>query len=277
MTDANSISDQQLAELTGFVHELHGFDFSAYSKSSLKRRLSRIFMLKKISLDQLKHLLATEPAFFQWFLEEITVNVTEMFRDPFFYKAVDAQVIPYLSDFEHVRVWCAGCSSGEEAYSLAILLKYAGLDSRSFIYGTDIHTEMLNEARKGVYTMRKLKSYEENYRQSGLPGELLDHFTKMNDSAGVKSEYRQNTLFSAHNLITDSVFNEFQLISCRNVFIYFEASLQEQILKLFYNSLSPNGFLCLGAKETIRFQEVKNKFRLINSKANIYQKIGYLS
>jgi chemotaxis protein methyltransferase CheR len=277
MADAAGISDQQLADLIGFVQELHGFDFSAYSKSSLKRRLSRIFMLRKIDFDQLKQLLITEPAFFQWFLEEITVNVTEMFRDPFFYKALDTQVMPFLSDFEHVRVWCAGCSSGEEAYSLAILLKYAGMSSKSFIYGTDIHSEMLNEARRGVYAMRKLNSYEENYRQAGLPGELLDHFNIMNESAGIKSEFRQNTLFSAHNLITDSAFNEFQLISCRNVFIYFEAALQEQILRLFYNSLSPNGFLCLGAKETIRFPEVKSKFRLINSKANIYQRIGYLS
>jgi len=276
MTDTSTtwISEEQLAELIGLVQEVHGFDFGAYSKSSLKRRLSRIFMLKKISLDELKHMICTEPTFFQWFLEEITVNVTEMFRDPFFYKALDTQVIPALAGFEHVRVWCAGCSSGEEVYSLSIMLKYAGLDAKSFIYGTDIHTEMLNEARRGIYPLRKIKTYEENYRQSGLPGELTDHFNLMNDAAGIRNELRQNTLFSSHNLLTDGTFNEFQLISCRNVFIYFEAALQEKVLKMFYDSLSPNGFLCLGAKETIRFPDIRSKFRVINSKANIYQKIG---
>lgn len=273
-TSTTWIAEEQLSELIGVVRESHGFDFGAYSKSSLKRRLSRIIMLKKISFDELKHTLLSDPSFFQWFLEEITVNVTEMFRDPFFYKALDMQVLPALSGFDHVRVWCAGCSSGEEVYSLSILLKYAGLEGKSFIYGTDIHTEMLNEARRAVYPLRKIRSYEENYRQSGLPGELSDHFNLMNDVAGIRNELRQNTLFSAHNLLTDNVFNEFQLISCRNVFIYFEAELQEKVLNLFYDSLSPGGFLCLGAKETIRFPDIRSKFRVINSKANIYQKIG---
>src|SRR3569833_316969 len=276
MADASTawITEEQLTELIGIVQESHGFDFGAYSKSSLKRRLSRIIMLRKISYDELKHMLLTEPYFFQWFLDEITVNVTEMFRDPFFYKALDAQVVPVLSGFEHIRVWCAGCSSGEEVYSLSILLKYAGLAEKAFIYGTDIHSEMLNEARRGIYPLRKIKGYEENYRQSALPGELADHFSLMNDAAGIRPELRENTLFSALNLLIDGAFNEFQLISCRNVFIYFEAAQQEQILKLFHDSLSPNGFLCLGAKETIRFPDIRNKFRVINSKANIYQKIG---
>ena len=274
MTDTTGITDLQLSELTDLVKRVHGFDFSDYSKGSLKRRLSRIIMLKKVSMEELMRLLLTEPPFFQWFLEEITVNVTEMFRDPAFYKALNTQVIPYLSSFEHIRVWSAGCSSGEEVYSLSILLNQAGLSDRSFIYGTDIHTEMLNEARSGIYSLRKIKSYEENYTQSELPGSLKDHFTMMHDAGGIRTNLRQNTLFSAHNLLTDSVFNQFQLISCRNVFIYFESNLQEKILKLFYNSLSPMGFLCLGTKETIRFPEMKNKFRVVNSKVNIYQKIG---
>ena len=273
-TSTTWIAEDQLTELIGIVREAHGFDFGAYSKSSLKRRLSRIIMLKKISFDELKHMLLRDPSFFQWFLEEITVNVTEMFRDPFFYKALNTQVTPALSNFKHIRIWCAGCSSGEEVYSLSILLKHTGLEGKSFIYGTDIHTEMLNEARRGIYPLRKIKSYEENYRQSDLPGVLTDHFNIMNDAAGIRNELRQNTLFSAHNLLTDGAFNEFQLICCRNVFIYFEAVQQEKVLNLFYDSLSPNGFLCLGAKETIRFPDVRNKFRVINSKANIYQKVG---
>jgi len=184
------------------------------------------------------------------------------------------QVIPYLSSFQHIRVWSAGCSSGEEVYSLAIILNESGLNAKSFIYGTDINTEMLDEARKGIYSLRKIKSYTENYQLCNLPGSLTDHFTIMYDAASIHSELKQNTLFSIHNLVSDNVFNEFQMISCRNVFIYFEAELQQKILDLFYKSLCPLGFLCLGSKETIRFPDFKSKFKVINQKENIYQKVG---
>ena len=275
MSNANvGVAEPQLYELIDLVKEIHGFDFLQYSKASLKRRLSRIMMLKRIGFYELKHLLINDADFFQWFLEEVTVNVTEMFRDPTFYKTLNAQVIPCLSSFPHIRIWSAGCSSGEEVYSLAILMNKAELTGKSFIYGTDINTEMLDEARKGIYSIRKIKSYTENYQLCDLPGSLTDHFTVMYDAASIHSELKQNTLFSIHNLVSDSVFNEFQMISCRNVFIYFEADLQEKILGLFYKSLCPLGFLCLGSKETIRFPEFKSKFKVISQKENIYQKIG---
>ncbi|HTD41845.1 MAG TPA: protein-glutamate O-methyltransferase CheR [Mucilaginibacter sp.] len=273
-TSPGTLTEPQLYELIDLVKRIHGFDFSNYSKASLKRRLSRIITLKKTGFYELKHLLVNDPDFFQWFLDEVTVNVTEMFRDPSFYKALNTQVVPFLLGFPHIRVWSAGCSSGEEVYSLSILLNEAGLNPKSFIYGTDINSEMLEEARKGVYSLRKIKSYAENYQQCDLPGSLTDHFTTMHDAASIRNELKQNTLFSIHNLVSDNVFNEFQLISCRNVFIYFEADLQEKILGLFYKSLCPNGFLCLGSKETIRFPEFKSKFKTINQKENIYQKIG---
>jgi chemotaxis protein methyltransferase CheR len=275
MTNANvGITEPQLYELIDLVKKVQGFDFSCYSKASLKRRLARIIMLKKLGFYELKHMLINDPHFFQWFLEEVTVNVTEMFRDPTFYKSLNTQVIPYLSSFQHIRVWSAGCSSGEEVYSLAILLNEVGLNSKSFIYGTDINTEMLDEARKGIYSLRKIKSYTENYQMCNLPGSLTDHFTIMYDAASIHSELKQNTLFSIHNLVSDNVFNEFQMISCRNVFIYFEAELQQKILDLFYKSLCPFGFLCLGSKETIRFPDFKSKFKVISQKENIYQKVG---
>jgi chemotaxis protein methyltransferase CheR len=276
MSDAiQTLTEPQVNELISLVKQHHGFDFSNYSRASLKRRLSRILMLKRYGFDDLKKaIVINESNFFQWFLEEITVNVTEMFRDPSFYKTLNTLVIPGLANFQHIRVWCAGCSTGEEVYSLAILLKNAGLSTKSFIYGTDINTEVLNEARKGIYTYRKIKSYTENYRLCELPDSLTDHFTIINDTASVLNGLKQNTLFSVHNLIADHAFNEFQLISCRNVFIYFEAALQEKILDLFYNSLCPLGYLCLGSKETIRFPGFKNKFKVVNSKENIYQKIG---
>jgi chemotaxis protein methyltransferase CheR len=268
------LTSAQLHELTDLVNQVHGFDFSAYSKASLKRRILRIMQLKKLRFYDLKHVLVNHPDFFQEFLDEITVNVTEMFRDPSFYRALNSQVIPYLSSYQHIKIWSAGCSSGEEVYSLAILLNEAGLRKKSFIYGTDINTGILKEARKGIYTLRKIKSYTENYQFAGLKGSLTDHFTIMYDAATIHSELKQNTLFSVHNLISDTVFNEFQLISCRNVFIYFETGLQEQILELFYNSLAPLGFLCMGSKETIRSDRFKKRFKVINSKENIYQKIA---
>lgn len=274
VTKDTSLNDAQLSELIDLVKKIHGFDFGDYTKASLKRRLGRIMMLKKLEFYDLKHILVNEPAFFQEFLEEITVNVTEMFRDPSFYKALNSQVIPYLSTYQHVKVWCAGCSSGEEAYSMSILLKEEGLSKKSFIYGTDINTEVLKEARKGIYSLRKIKSYAENYLMTGLPGSITDHFTIMYDAAAVHSELKHNTLFSVHNLISDTVFNEFQMISCRNVFIYFETELQERILDLFYKSLCPLGYLCLGNKETIRSDNFRKKFKVVNQKENIYQKIG---
>jgi chemotaxis protein methyltransferase CheR len=269
-----TLTDQELQELIDLVRETHGFDFSNYSKASLKRRLFRIITLKKISFNDLKDGLTHDPDFLRWFLNEVTVNVTEMFRDPSFYKALSSSVVPYLSKFKNIRVWSAGCSSGEEVYSLAILLNGARLKVAPIIYGTDINTAMIDEAQKGIYSMRKIKSYAENYKACELPGELTDHFNVINDVVSIKNELKQNTLFSTHNLVTNDVFNEFQIISCRNVFIYFDAELQERILGLFYKSLSPNGFLCLGSKETIRFPEYKNKFRVISQKENIYQKVG---
>ncbi|MGF7038696.1 CheR family methyltransferase [Mucilaginibacter lappiensis] len=268
------ITTTQITELIDLVKRVHGFDFSGYTKASLKRRVIRIMQLKKLGFYDLKHILVNDQHFFQDFLEEITVNVTEMFRDPSFYKALDLQVIPYLSTYQHAKVWCAGCSTGEEVYSLAILLRDAGLSKKSFIYATDINTEVLKEARKGIYSLRNIKSYAENYQFTGLKGSITDNFTVLYDAASIHNELKQNTLFSVHNLVSDDVFNEFQLISCRNVFIYFETELQERILDLFYKSLCPLGYLCLGSKETIRSDVFKKKFKVINQKENIYQKIG---
>jgi chemotaxis protein methyltransferase CheR len=271
---AETITAPQVAEIIDLVKKIYGFDFGSYTKASLKRRITRIMQLKKLQFYDLRHILVNDNAFFQQFLEEITVNVTEMFRDPSFYKAFNKQVVPYLASYQHSKMWCAGCSSGEEAYSLAILMQQAGLRKKSFIYGTDINTECLKEARKGIYSLRKIKSYAENYQLTGLEGSITDHFTILYDAATIHSELKQNTLFSVHNLVSDNVFNEFQLITCRNVFIYFEIALQDRILDLFYNSLAPLGFLCLGAKETIRTESFKKKFKVINQKENIYQKIG---
>jgi chemotaxis protein methyltransferase CheR len=271
---ADSINTAQINELVDLIRKVHGFDFSQYSKASFKRRVVRIMQLKKLDYVDLKQALVNDEDFFYEFLKEITVNVTEMFRDPLFYKSVYTDVVPYLASYQHIKLWSAGCSTGEEVYSLAILLQEAGLKNKYFIYGTDVNADVLNVARKGIYTLRKLKGFAESYQLTGLPGSVTDHFTMMYDAASIRTELKQNTLFSLHNLISDQVFNEFQLISCRNVFIYFEQELQERILDLFYRSLCPYGFLCLGSKETIRSDIFKRKFKVINKKENIYQKVG---
>ena len=222
MNTAINLTTEELDDVIALIKKIHGFDFSSYSKASLKRRLIRIMQIKRFSLYDLKHILINSTVFFQEFLDEITVNVTEMFRDPTFYQSLNNQVIPYISTYQQIKIWSAGCSSGEEVYSLAILLKETGLGEKSFIYGTDVNTEMLKAARKGIYSLKKIKTYAENYQHSGLKGSLTDHFTIMYDAVTIHSELKHHTLFSVHNLVSDKAFNEFQLISCRNVFIYFE-------------------------------------------------------
>ena len=269
------ITAHEMTELAEMVRAVHGFDFSDYSKASLKRRIVRIMMIKKLSFSDLKYKLADDPAFFQDFLEEITVNVTEMFRDPTFYRALVHEVVPHLAVLEQVKIWSAGCSSGEEAYSFAILTDQCGLKDKTAVRGSDVNATVLKEARKGTYNLRNMKTYAENYQLCGLSGSLNNYFTTGYDTMTIQNEWKQNVLFTVHNLVSDPAFDEFNLISCRNVFIYFETSLQEHILDIFYASLKPNGYLCLGSKETIRSERFRRKFKSVNSKENIYQKIAF--
>ncbi|MEJ6978842.1 protein-glutamate O-methyltransferase CheR [Pedobacter sp. P351] len=271
---ADLLSFEQVEEIIEWVNKIHGFDFSGYSKASLKRRITRIMQLQHFSLFELKSLLVNNPAFFEEFLIEITVNVTEMFRDPSFFKAVREKVLPYLSSFQRIKVWNAGCSTGEELFSFAIFLKQAGLYNRSFLYGTDINRNVLNTAKKGIYDLKVMKQYSENYMSTGASGLLSDYYVTKYETATIVNDLRKNILFSVHNLVSDRVFNEFQLISCRNVMIYFDLELQNRVVNLFYESLCPLGFLCLGAKESLRNAELAKKFRMIDRTENIYQKIG---
>ena len=210
-TDAQNLSVEKISELVSLVKKVHGFDFEDYSKASLKRRILRIMMMKKMDFYDLKHALLNDQEFFQDFLEEVTVNVTEMFRDPSFYKALNSQAIPYMASWQQIKIWSAGCSTGEEVYSLSILMQIAGLSAKSFIYGTDINTLVLKEARMGIYSLRNIKTYAENYQLCGFGGSLTDYFTTLYDAAAIHSELKENTMFSVHNLISDNVFNEFQL------------------------------------------------------------------
>lgn len=271
---AAMITFEELEEIIDLVKNLHGYDVSGYTRSSLKRRVTRIMELNKLDLVELKSKLINQPGFSTYLLQEITVNVTEMFRDPEFYKALKNEVFPYLATYPHIKLWSAGCSTGEEVYSLAILLKEAGLYQRSFIYGTDINTKVLEKAKRGIYSLAKVKEYSENFIKTEPKSSLSEYYTAMYNAATINNSLKKNVLFSHHSLVSDRVFNEFQLITCRNVLIYFDTNLQEKVLDLFYHSLCHLGFLCLGAKESLINYKNAAKFKVINKKHNIYQKIG---
>lgn len=248
-------------------------DLSGYSKSSLKRRIERFLQVEKMDVVDLKNAIVNVKDFHNYFIQELVVNVTEMFRDPQFYVSLKKNVIPYLKTYPQIRIWSAGSSTGEEAYSTTILLNEMGILDRSFIYGTDISPRTLEIARKGVYSLNKIKSYTENYLQTKPVTDFSSHYTAMYDAAIINKEYRSKVLFSTHNLVSDGAFNEFQLIMCRNVMIYFDKDLQERVLNLFYESLSLFGFLCLGSKESLYAQDIKKNFKVIDKQYNIYQKI----
>lgn len=271
---AAMITFEELEEIIDVVKNLHGYDVSGYTRSSLKRRVTRIMELNKLDLVELKSKLINQPGFSTYLLQEITVNVTEMFRDPEFYKALKNDVFPYLETYPHIKLWSAGCSTGEEVYSLAILLKEAGLYQRSFIYGTDINTKVLEKAKRGIYSLAKVKDYSENFIKTDPKSSLSEYYTAMYNAATINNSLKKNVLFSQHSLVSDRVFNEFQLVTCRNVLIYFDTNLQEKVLDLFYNSLCHLGFLCLGSKESLINYKNAAKFKVINKKHNIYQKIA---
>lgn len=272
-TPAESISDEELKSLIHLVKKVHGFDFGDYTMASLKRRISRIIELQRLSYFDLTDHLINDTEYFDHFLAEVTVNITEMFRDPLFYKSLRENVIPYLKSYQHIKVWSAGCSTGEELYSLAILFTEEELYNRSFFYGTDVNHEVLIQAKEGIYDLQKMKQYSENYIGFGSTNSLSNYYTAKYDAVSLSRKLKKNVLFSMHNLVSDGPFNEFQLISCRNVLIYFNTELQAKVINLFYNSLANFGFLCLGTKESIRDAELAKKFKVIDKKNNIYQKI----
>lgn len=267
------ITFEELEEVVTLLKNVSDFDLRGYTKSSLKRRIQRILDLQRMDIVDLKNAITNIDGFQNFLMNEITVNVTEMFRDPQYFAMLRQEVFPYLATYPRLKIWSAGCSTGQEVYSLAILLEESNLYDRSFIYGTDINNQVIEIAKKGIYPVKKLKLYSENYHATDAPHSLADYYTAMYENAIFNQKIRNNILFSQHNLANDSVFNEFQLISCRNVLIYFDIELQKKVFDLFYESLSEFGFLCLGAKESLSHHNIISKFKVINKEFNIYQKI----
>ncbi|RYY87055.1 MAG: protein-glutamate O-methyltransferase CheR [Chitinophagaceae bacterium] len=266
--------DADLDLLMNDLLEAYGYDFSEYARASLKRRVARLLTLDRFpSFAEFRYRLRNDAAYFSRFVEEVTVNVTEMFRDPAFFKALRSQVLAVLATYPLIRVWHAGCATGEEVYSMAILLKEANLLHKSLLYATDLNPDALERARKGIYPLAHMKQHSENYLLAGGTEDFSRYYTARYDYASFDKELSSKMIFATHNLVSDRSFNEFQLILCRNVMIYFDKPLQDRVLQLFTQSLEPLGFLCLGSKENLRFSSVAQHFT-VWGKEKIWRKTG---
>lgn len=267
--------DIELQLLLEAIYQKYHYDFRGYSKASVVRRIKQAkqhFDCETVS--QLQQRVLHEPQVFPELLGFLTVQVSELFRDPSYFRAIREQVIPYLKTFPSLKVWVAGCSAGEELYSLAILFREEGLEGRTIFYGTDINPKALERAEAGVYDLQRIQQFTENHRLSGGKTSLSDYYTAAYGAAVFDKSLRRQAVFSDHSLVTDSVFAEVHLISCRNVLIYFDRELQDRAIGLFSDSLVRQGFLGLGSKESLRFSTHADEFVDFSRPERIYQKRG---
>ncbi len=268
------IEEEEIDLLLTDLVEVHGYDFTHYSRASLKRRINRLWSLDKFpSFAELRYRIRSDDDYLKRFVEELTVNVTEMFRDPLFYKALRTEVIHKLASKPFIRIWHAGCSTGEEVYSMAILLKEANLLHKALLYATDLNPGVLDTARKGIFALAPMKQYSENYILSGGISDFSSYYTAQYGHVKFRGDLAEKMVFSTHNLVSDRSFNEFDLILCRNVLIYFDKALQQRVLTLFNESLGSLGYLALGAKETLKFSTLQPIFKQVTGE-KIWRKIG---
>ncbi|MBL7920641.1 MAG: protein-glutamate O-methyltransferase CheR [Bacteroidia bacterium] len=267
------ISDNDIDLILNDLHEIYGYDFNYYSRASLKRRINRLYSLDKfLSINEFRSKIISDKNYIKRFIEEITVNVTEMFRDSSFYKELRTRILPVLGTHPFIRIWHAGCSTGEEVYSMAILLQEAGLLHKSLLYATDINPGVLEKAQSGIFPLSHMKQYSENYIASGGLQDFSSYYTANYDGVKFKPELQKKMIFSTHNLVSDSSFNEFHLIICRNVLIYFDKELQERVFNLFDESLANLSYLALGSKETLKFSGIQHKYKQVD-REKIWRKI----
>ena len=270
---AARIPDIELELLIEAIYQKYHYDFRQYAIASLKRRLSTaMIQLGCQTLSQLQDRVLHDPKAFPEVLDFLTVPVSELFRDPRYFRSLRESVVPLLRTYPSLKVWVAGCSTGEEAYSLAILLREAGLLERTLIYATDINPHTLQKAQAGVYEIDRVASFTENHRLSGGHASLSNYYTAAYGSAVFDRSLLKRVVFSDHSLATDSVFAEVQLVSCRNVMIYFDRVLQDRAIGLFRDALVRRGFLGIGSKESLRFSVHTEAFDELERHERIYQK-----
>ncbi len=255
------------------IRSFYGYDFTNYAGASVKRRIAHFLNSKKINeLSILSKAIFQDEKIFEEFIQEISVTVTEMFRDPPFYKSLRENVMNRLATYPFIKIWIAGCATGEEVYSIAILLEEEGLLNRTVIYATDINQKSLQIAKDGIYDIEKMKNHTINYQKSGGKNSFSEYYKAKYNSVMFNKSLKTNIVFSPHNLAIDKSFNEFQLIICRNVLIYFNQQLQNKVINLFFESLCPFGFLGLGNKESLLFSENRKDFDEVDRKEKIFRK-----
>ena len=256
------------------IYRRYGFDFREYAPASLRRRLRRRMDSEQLdTISGLQDRVLHDPAVMERLLLDLSINVTAMFRDPTFFVAFRERVVPLLRTYPFARIWVAGCSTGEEVYSLAILLAEEGLSDRVRIYATDINEAVLELARLGVFPLDKMREYTQNYIRAGGTSAFSEYYVARYDGAQFSRSLVEGVVFAQHNLASDSAFNEFHAISCRNVMIYFDRPLQEHVHRLFHESLATFGILALGQKETIRFSPLESCYEELDAAERLYRKV----
>lgn len=269
------LNEKLYADLLEKIRQKYGYDFSGYASSSVKRRVSRFMLSNRIhDLEILSSRLLSNEILFEEFVQSLSVTVTEFFRDPLFYAAINEKVLKRLATYPIIKVWIAGCATGQEVFSIAILLREQGLLDRSIIYATDINQQSLHIARQGIYRLADVVKYEANYRKAGGKEHFSDYYTTSHDSVLFDQTLTEKVIYAPHNLATDQSFNEFQLILCRNVIMYFDRALQDTVIALFAESLCPFGLIGLGDKESLHFSKFRSQFEEVDNKQRIYRKIS---
>ncbi|WP_052144617.1 CheR family methyltransferase [Halalkalibacter okhensis] len=271
---SNEIERTEIKLLLEGIYQTYGYDFRNYAYSSIKRRIwyrAQFEDVKNISEFQAKVLY--QPELMKQLLRDFSINVTEMFRDPSFFKAFRTEIVPILRKLPYIRIWHAGCSSGEEVYSMAIVLLEEGLYDRTKIYATDMDEEIIERAKLGKVSLEHMKLYTKNYHQAGGKKEFSEYYSVCDNEVVLHPFLRENVVFAHHNLVTDHSFNEFQMIVCRNVLIYFNKKLTNRVYDLFYDSLSDEGFLGLGSKESLSMYNSAGLFEEVNPVEKIYIKV----
>ncbi|HEY2382530.1 MAG TPA: protein-glutamate O-methyltransferase CheR [Terriglobia bacterium] len=272
---SQSVEEIELALLLEGIYRHYGFDFRNYALSSLRRRVWNFLRSEDVaSISLLQDRILHDRAWLERFLYSLSVNVSAMFRDPHFYRVFRQEVVPLLKTYPFIRIWLAGVSMGEEVYSLAILLQEEGIYERCRIYATDINDAVLKKAKDGIYPVELMQTYTNNYIKAGGTQSFSDYYTAAYDRVILKSSLRENVVFAQHNLASDASFNEFHVILCRNVMIYFNSELQAHVHHLLHDSLVTFGVLGLGAKETMKFSPHEYSYEEIDSAAKLYRRIA---
>lgn len=265
--------DIEIRLLLEAIYLKYGYDFRDYSGSHIRRRILRRLTLSGLNnISELQYKVIYDKDFCSTLLSDFSINVTEMFRDPSFYKTFRKEIVPILRTYPFIKIWHAGCSTGEEVYSMAILLKEEGLYDRTQIYATDFNKVVLQIAKEGIYPLDNIKQFTYNYQQSGGSASFADYYAAKYDSVILDQSLKKKIVFAEHNLVTDDVFGEMNVILCRNVLIYFNKELQNHVVNLFSKSLGSGCFLCLGSKESLRFLSSSSSFKAFAETEKIYQK-----